>query len=344
MARPESRRPMSPTRWSPPSAPRRWAGCPRRPAPGSYRRRLSVSATSISAPPRPGSWPRAGPRQHRIRLEVAPRIASPAPHVSTPSERTISRRQESRPIAHALLGDGAPPYAPYPRSSGSTSIGMLALNVVIGVLSLYLIDTFGVTERKLGYCLPDLQRRRSRAAHRAVGWINDRIGEVRTLRLGCVLLMIGLLLMPLPRRCCRHRPLPAVHCLSHPPACRDGAALSGLHVAREPARRAPGVRSHDGGATDVPRDHEYHRSDRRDRGVRRPGPRGAVSDGVRRLWRTPASLRPASDGSSRSRLSPETPLRQRGRGNNSALTVTVTVLALMARAAHAGLSSTPSEG
>jgi len=31
-----------------------------------------------------------------------------------------------------------------------------------------------------------------------VGWINQRLGEVRTMRLGAVLLGIGLLLMPLP--------------------------------------------------------------------------------------------------------------------------------------------------
>jgi len=31
-----------------------------------------------------------------------------------------------------------------------------------------------------------------------VGWINERLGEVRTMRLGAVLLGIGLLLMPLP--------------------------------------------------------------------------------------------------------------------------------------------------
>jgi MFS family permease len=31
-----------------------------------------------------------------------------------------------------------------------------------------------------------------------VGWINERLGEVRTMRLGAVLLTIGLLLMPFP--------------------------------------------------------------------------------------------------------------------------------------------------
>lgn len=77
-------------------------------------------------------------------------------------------------------------------------VGMLALNVVIGVLALYLKDTFAVTERTIGYFFPIFGAVGVLMRASLVGWINHKVGEIRTMQLGIVLLMIGLALIPLP--------------------------------------------------------------------------------------------------------------------------------------------------
>jgi MFS family permease len=77
-------------------------------------------------------------------------------------------------------------------------VGMLALNVVIGVLALYLKDTFAVTEKTIGYFFPIFGAVGVLMRFWLVGWANERYGEVRTMQLGTVLLGLGLALMPLP--------------------------------------------------------------------------------------------------------------------------------------------------
>lgn len=77
-------------------------------------------------------------------------------------------------------------------------VGMLALNVVIGVLALYLKDTFAVTEKTIGYFFPIFGAVGVLMRFWLVGWVNARYGEVRTMQLGTVLLGLGLALMPLP--------------------------------------------------------------------------------------------------------------------------------------------------
>lgn len=78
-------------------------------------------------------------------------------------------------------------------------VGMLALNALIGVLALYLKDTFGVTERTIGYFFPVFGIVGVMMRATMVGYIVDRYGEVRTMRLGATLLALGLALMPLPQ-------------------------------------------------------------------------------------------------------------------------------------------------
>lgn len=77
-------------------------------------------------------------------------------------------------------------------------VGMLALNVVIGVLALYLKDTFGVTETTIGYFFPIFGAVGVLMRAWLVGWVNTRLGEVRTMQLGTVALALGLALMPIP--------------------------------------------------------------------------------------------------------------------------------------------------
>jgi multidrug resistance protein len=77
-------------------------------------------------------------------------------------------------------------------------IGMLALNSLIAVLSLYLQRRFGMNEDNVGPIYFVFSAVGVVMRTWPVGWINQRLGEVRTMRLGAVLLGVGLLLMPLP--------------------------------------------------------------------------------------------------------------------------------------------------
>jgi MFS family permease len=78
------------------------------------------------------------------------------------------------------------------------AIGMLALNALIAVLSLYLMQRFGMNADNVGPIYFVFSAVGVVMRTYPVGWINEHLGEVRTMRLGAVLLCIGLLLMPLP--------------------------------------------------------------------------------------------------------------------------------------------------
>jgi multidrug resistance protein len=103
-----------------------------------------------------------------------------------------------RSIRQALLDIARHPATPAHRVIWIYVIGMLALNVVIGVLALYLKDTFAVTEKTIGYFFPIFGAVGVLMRFWLIGWVNARYGEVRTMQLGTVLLALGLLLMPVP--------------------------------------------------------------------------------------------------------------------------------------------------
>lgn len=127
-----------------------------------------------------------------------PESRVPQEHVATSSGRVVPPR-EPRPIAHALWEVVRHPGRPVSEMIWIYAIGMLALNVVIGVMSLYLIDTFGFTEKNLGYVFTVFSVVGVVLRIGPVGWMNGRFGEVRTLRFGAVLIMVGLTLLPLPK-------------------------------------------------------------------------------------------------------------------------------------------------
>jgi len=105
---------------------------------------------------------------------------------------------EARPVRQALWEIMRHPATPAHRVIWIYVVGMLALNVVIGVLALYLKDTYTVTEDTIGYVFPIFGIVGVLMRFWLVGWFNDRFGEVRTMRIGTVLLGLGLALMPLP--------------------------------------------------------------------------------------------------------------------------------------------------
>ncbi|HJQ65173.1 MAG TPA: MFS transporter [Gemmatimonadales bacterium] len=105
-----------------------------------------------------------------------------------------------RPIAHALWEVVRHPGRPVSQMIWIYAVGMLALNAVIGVMSLYLIDTFHFTEKNLGYVFTVFSVVGVILRIGPVGWVNDRLGEVRTLRLGATLMVLGLTLLPFPKQ------------------------------------------------------------------------------------------------------------------------------------------------
>lgn len=103
-----------------------------------------------------------------------------------------------RSIRRALLEIVEHPSAPAHRVIWIYVVGMLALNVVIGVMALYFKDVFGVTEQTIGYFFTIFGVVGVLMRVWPVGWCNSRFGEIRTMQVGTVSLFLGLLLMPLP--------------------------------------------------------------------------------------------------------------------------------------------------
>ena len=77
-------------------------------------------------------------------------------------------------------------------------LGMLALNVVSGVLALYLRGSFQVTETSIGNYFTVFGLVGVAMRVWLVGWVNERLGEVRTMQVGAACMAVGLVLMPLP--------------------------------------------------------------------------------------------------------------------------------------------------
>ena len=116
-------------------------------------------------------------------------------HTHTPSGQQLP---PGRSIKQALREIIEQPGAPAHRVIWIYVVGMLALNVVIGVLALYLKDTYGITEKTIGYFFPIFGIVGVLMRVSLVGWFNARFGEVRTMQIGTVALLLGLVLMPLP--------------------------------------------------------------------------------------------------------------------------------------------------
>jgi multidrug resistance protein len=125
-----------------------------------------------------------------------PESRVPHPHSTTPSGRYVP--PPGRSVGQALWEIVRQPALPAHRVIWIYVVGMLALNVVIGVLALYLKDTYRVTENTIGYFFPIFGIVGVLMRFSLVGWFNHRFGEVRTMQIGTVSLLLGLVLMPLP--------------------------------------------------------------------------------------------------------------------------------------------------
>jgi MFS family permease len=104
----------------------------------------------------------------------------------------------ARSVNQALRDILEDPGSPAHRVIWIYVVGMLALNIVVGVLALYLKDVYHVTETTIGYFFPIFGIVGVLMRTYPVGWFNARFGEVRTMQIGTLSLMLGLALMPLP--------------------------------------------------------------------------------------------------------------------------------------------------
>lgn len=119
---------------------------------------------------------------------------------SKPSTPARAPGAAARPlgIRRAVLRVLLHPRAPQPRLIWIYAVGMGAFASVSAVLALYLKARFGITEATIGYFF--LYMGALSVVLRAViiGWLVDRFGETRVMRMGAVALSLGLLLLPLP--------------------------------------------------------------------------------------------------------------------------------------------------
>lgn len=116
-------------------------------------------------------------------------------HTHTPSGQQLP---PDRSIKQALWEIVERPSAPAHRVIWIYVVGMLALNVVIGVMALYFKDVYLVTEQTIGYFFTIFGVVGVLMRVWLVGWFNQRYGEIRTMQVGTVSLFLGLALMPLP--------------------------------------------------------------------------------------------------------------------------------------------------
>jgi multidrug resistance protein len=116
-------------------------------------------------------------------------------HTHTPSGQQLP---PGRSIQQTLWEIVEHPSQPAHRVIWIYVVGMLALNVVIGVMALYFKDVYGVTEETIGYFFTVFGVVGVLMRFGLVGWFNQRFGEIRTMQLGTISLFLGLALMPLP--------------------------------------------------------------------------------------------------------------------------------------------------
>jgi multidrug resistance protein len=77
------------------------------------------------------------------------------------------------------------------------ALAMLAFNALPPVFSLYLHDRFAITADQIGFFFMIFGAVGVLMRTAPVGWINARLGEVRTMQVGTVLLIAGFILVPL---------------------------------------------------------------------------------------------------------------------------------------------------
>ena len=127
-----------------------------------------------------------------------PESRVPEPEAAAPEVATAGPAARPRAIWAPALQVLTNPRAPVSRLIWIYGVAMLAFSGITAVLPLYLEATFGVTERTFGFFLAYFGVLSLVMRILLLGPIVDRLGERGTVRVGCVVLMLGCLLYPAP--------------------------------------------------------------------------------------------------------------------------------------------------
>src|SRR5213082_1756444 len=119
-----------------------------------------------------------------------------SPHVTTKSGHQV-RAPEPRPVLDALWEVIRHPGRPAAHLIWIYAVAMLAYNSAPAVFTIYLAWRFGIDATNIWWFFTVFGGVGVLMRAFAVGWVNDRLGEVRTMRLGAVLYGLGYGLLPL---------------------------------------------------------------------------------------------------------------------------------------------------
>ena len=117
-------------------------------------------------------------------------------HTTTASGRQVSPPQP-RPVRDAIWEVVRYPSRPAAHLIWIYAVAMLAYNSTPPVFALYLSQRFGINETNIGWFFIVFGAVGVLMRWLVVGPVNERLGEVRTMRLGAVLYGLGYLLIPL---------------------------------------------------------------------------------------------------------------------------------------------------
>ena len=124
-----------------------------------------------------------------------PESRVPAARASTASGRQAPP-PEPRSVRAAMWEVVRHPGRPVAHLIWIYAVAMLAYNATPPIFALYLSERFGITKQNIGYFFLIFGGVGVLMRLFAVGWINDRLGEVRTMRLGAALYGLGYALIP----------------------------------------------------------------------------------------------------------------------------------------------------
>lgn len=117
--------------------------------------------------------------------------------VSDGPRRSVTLREAVRKVVEPAVRVLADPMRPVSLLIWIYAFAMLAFNALPPVFSLYLADRFGITTDQIGYFFMVFGAVGVLMRIGPVGWFNAKLGEVRTMQVGTLLLLAGFVLVPL---------------------------------------------------------------------------------------------------------------------------------------------------
>jgi multidrug resistance protein len=113
------------------------------------------------------------------------------------ARRSLTMREAVQNIVQPAVRVLSDPTRPVSLLIWIYALAMLAFNALPPVFSLYLHDRFGITADQIGFFFMIFGAVGVLMRTAPVGWANAKLGEVRTMQLGTLLLLAGFILVPL---------------------------------------------------------------------------------------------------------------------------------------------------